>query len=146
MFAVPPNTIALPAAPAAAHPALVARLLAEDVARWRALLEFHTDERFVTLIERTPAQEVWLMSWLPGQGTDLHDHGPAHGAFTVVAGTLTERVERGPVPNRHQVATGQSRVFAPGYVHQVTNDGLEPAVSIHVYRPARYPARYNVTS
>ena len=36
--------------------------------------------------------QVWLLSWLPEQGTPLHDHGTSAGAFTVVRGTLTERV------------------------------------------------------
>jgi hypothetical protein len=26
-------------------------------------------------------------------------------------------------------------VFAPGYAHEVVNDALEPAVSLHVYFP-----------
>lgn len=26
-------------------------------------------------------------------------------------------------------------MFAPGYVHEVLNDSLEPAVSLHVYFP-----------
>ena len=34
----------------------------------------------------------WLLSWLPGQGTGLHDHGGSAGAFAVVRGTLHERV------------------------------------------------------
>lgn len=144
MFAVPPNTVALSAAPTSAHPALIARRLAADPARWRHLLAFHPGERFVTLLEQTAGQEIWLMSWLPGQGTDLHNHGGATGAFTVVSGTLTERVARGsgtelPVETVHRVTTGQSRVFGPGYVHQVTNTGAGPAVSIHVYRPGRLP-------
>lgn len=157
MFAVPPNTIALSATPASAHPVLIARQLADDPGRWRALLRFHTGERFTTLVERSDSQEIWLMSWLPGQGTGmtgatgepstsplLHNHGGATGAFTVVAGTLTERVIRRsgtelPAGAVHRVHTGQSRVFGPGYVHQVTNADLEPAVSIHVYRPARLP-------
>lgn len=144
MFAVPPNTVALSAAPAAVHPALVARRLAADPTRWRHLLEFHTEERFVTLLEHADGQETWLMSWLPGQGTDLHNHGGATGAFTVVTGTLTEHVARGtgtepPRHTAHRVSAGQSRVFGPGYVHQVHNDGPDPAVTIHVYRPGRLP-------
>jgi predicted metal-dependent enzyme (double-stranded beta helix superfamily) len=144
MFAVPPNTVALSAAPAAAHPALVARRLAAAPDRWLPLLEFDPGERFVTLLEHLDGQEVWLMSWLPGQHTDLHNHGGATGAFTVVSGVLTERVARGagterPAETVHPVTAGQSRVFGPGYVHQVRNDGAEPAVSIHVYRPGRLP-------
>jgi mannose-6-phosphate isomerase-like protein (cupin superfamily) len=144
MFAVPSNTVASSAAPRSTHPALIARALAEDTERWRHLLRFHTAGRFITLVERTPDQEIWLMSWLRGQGTDLHNHGGATGAFTVVAGTLTEWVARArgtepPTETVHDVPAGRSRVFGPGYVHRVTNTGPEPAVSIHVYRPARLP-------
>ncbi|HEU5469047.1 MAG TPA: cysteine dioxygenase family protein [Actinophytocola sp.] len=144
MFAVPPNTIALATTPASAHPALIAMELAADTESWRHLLRFHTRSRFVTLVERTEAQEIWLMTWLPGQGTDPHNHGGATGAFTVVAGLLTEHVARGAgtepaTETRHRVTAGQSRVFGPGYLHRVSNDHPTPAVSIHVYRPARLP-------
>lgn len=142
MFAVPPNTIALGGTPALAHPALIAREYALDRDRWRDLLSYDPDERFTALIDRTDGQEVWLMSWLPGQGTDLHDHGSVAGAFTVVSGILTERVARGgarPAEVLHPVTVGQTRVFGPGYVHQVTNAGTDPAVSIHVYREGRPP-------
>jgi predicted metal-dependent enzyme (double-stranded beta helix superfamily) len=140
MFAVPPNTVALSTTPASAHPALIARQLAADTDRWRHLLRYHTGERFTTLVESTERQEIWLMSWLPGQGTDLHNHGGATGAFTIVAGTLTERVTRTTgTETVHQVTAGQSRVFGPGYVHQVSNDGPDPAVTVHVYRPSRLP-------
>jgi hypothetical protein len=30
--------------------------------------------------------EIWLIGWSAGQGTRMHDHGGAHGAFAVVAG------------------------------------------------------------
>ena len=144
MFAVPPNTVAQAATPQSAHPALIARALAADSERWRRLVRFHTGERFTTLVERTGDHEIWLMSWLCGQGTDLHNHGGATGAFTVVAGILTERVARAsgteqPTVTVHEVPAGRSRVFGPGYVHRVRNAGPEPAVSIHVYRPARLP-------
>jgi hypothetical protein len=33
------------------------------------------------------------------------------------------------------LGAGEQRVFAPGYVHEVVNDALEPAVSLHVYYP-----------
>ncbi|MER6433824.1 cysteine dioxygenase, partial [Streptomyces sp900105245] len=44
---------------------------------------------------------------------------------------LTERTERGT----RALAAGAQRVFAPGYVHEVVNDALEPAVSLHMYYP-----------
>jgi predicted metal-dependent enzyme (double-stranded beta helix superfamily) len=135
MFAVPENTVALAASVTAAHPARIAREVAVDRARWAGLLRYDPTERFSALVDRVGEYEVWLMSWLPGQSTDVHDHGSAVGAFTVVSGVLTERVVRAGV--EHNLYPGQSRVFAPDYVHQVVNNGIDPAVSIHVYHGSR---------
>ncbi|HEV7647779.1 MAG TPA: cysteine dioxygenase family protein [Actinophytocola sp.] len=144
MFAVPENTIpsAAPfdsAAPTV-HPALVARRYATARRRWAHLLRYDPDARYTVLVHRTPEQEVWLMSWLPGQGTDLHDHGAASGAFTIVSGELTEHVAHRGTTLR--VGAGQSRVFGPGYAHEVRNEGPDPAVSVHVYRAARAMRHY----
>lgn len=138
MFAVPENTVALFTSPLAAsnaalHPVRIALAFAADRDSWKHLLRYDPDARFSALIERTDEQEVWLMSWLPGQSTDLHDHAGASGAFTVVSGSMTEVVAT-KVQVLHQLTAGQSRVFGPNYVHQVRNDGADPAVTIHVYR------------
>ena len=133
MFAVPENTVALSTASATLHPVRIALDFAANRDRWRHLLRYDPDTRFSALVERTEEQEVWLMSWLPGQHTDLHDHVGATGAFTVVSGSLTEVVAT-QVQVAHQLTAGQSRVFGPGYVHQVRNDGQDPTVTIHVYR------------
>lgn len=137
MFAVPANTVALAAAPVAVHPARIAAEVARDRRRWAPLLRYDPTERFAALVDSTGDVEIWLLSWLPGQHTDLHDHAGSAGAFTVVSGELTERVIRGRVAVEHPVAIGQTRVFGPRYVHQVRNAGRDPAVSIHVYRPER---------
>jgi predicted metal-dependent enzyme (double-stranded beta helix superfamily) len=134
MFAVPENTIALPESRTALHPVRIALAFAADRDSWRHLLRYDPDQRFTALVERTDEQEVWLMSWLPGQSTDLHDHGGATGAFTVVSGSLSETVATPHAQVLHPLTTGQSRVFGPNYVHQVRNDGPDPAVTIHVYR------------
>jgi predicted metal-dependent enzyme (double-stranded beta helix superfamily) len=147
MFAVPPNTVSPTGVPPSAHPAVLVRELAADVERWSRLVRHvgrHGARRLSLLVERTDDQEIWLMSWLPGQRTDLHNHGGATGAFTVVSGQLHERVVRrsGTEPIRqtvHRVTPGLCRVFGPGYVHKVHNDGLVPAISLHVYRPAKLP-------
>lgn len=151
MFAVPANTIARPEAAAhsassvpatntpPAHPVRVALRFAAERERWRHLLRYDPDQRFAVLVESDPTQEVWLLSWLPGQRAGLHDHGSATGAFTVVNGVLTETVARRadsgrPLESMHTLEPGQSRVFGPGYVHEVANTGSDPAVSLHVYR------------
>ncbi len=138
MFSVPANTIA-PAAPAAGHPARTALEVARDRERWTHLLRYDPDERFAALIESDADAEIWLLSWLPGQQTGVHDHAGAAGAFTVVSGTLTETVTRPTTVTTHSVPAGSTRVFGPSYVHQVRNLGPDPAVSVHVYRPHRPP-------
>jgi predicted metal-dependent enzyme (double-stranded beta helix superfamily) len=120
----------------------IAREFAADRSRWSGRLRYRPGQRWSGLLEMTDDHEVWLLSWLPGQCTALHDHGGATGAFTVVFGALTERVVGtaeggGTVEMRHPLAAGQSRVFGPHYVHQVSNEGSDPAVSVHVYRPSR---------
>jgi quercetin dioxygenase-like cupin family protein len=135
MFAVPANTIASASVAPTVHPALIARAYAADRSRWAHLLRYDPDERFATLVEQTDEQEIWLMSWLPGQETDRHDHGAATGAFTIVSGVLTEHVlHRGVTLS---LEPGQSRAFGPGYAHHVRNLGPDPAVSLHVYRAVR---------
>ena len=47
--------------------------------------------RWYQRLLREDDQEVWLLSWLPGQRTGFHDHGRSAGAFTVVQGCLRER-------------------------------------------------------
>jgi mannose-6-phosphate isomerase-like protein (cupin superfamily) len=85
--------------------------------------------------------EVWLLSWLPGQGSGLHDHGDTSGVFAVVAGEMHERaygtgLRDGRSQARERTLTpGSVHVFAPSYIHEMTNMGTAPAVSVHVYAP-----------
>ena len=74
--------------------------------------------------------EAWLLTWLPGQGTEWHDHGGSAGAFLTVRGALTERqamVQRdGPPRVRPEVRTirnGMLRPFGTKHVHRVTHEG-----------------------
>ncbi|MGH3548040.1 MAG: cysteine dioxygenase [Pseudonocardiaceae bacterium] len=141
MPAVQSPTVASPDVVRPDSPRALAEGLAAHPEQWRPLVAYRTDTRWYRLLTRTEQHQVWLLSWLPGQGTDLHDHGPASGAFTVAAGTLTERVfatkpGQPPVEISRELATGQSRAFGPHYIHQVTNTGTIPAVSVHVYTPA----------
>ena len=139
MFAVPENTVLSDVRVAPQQPTKILREVLADRPSWAHLLRYDPAERWTALVQSTSSYEVWLMSWLPGQGAELHDHGGAEGAFTVVQGVLTEVVGR-PGHNGqalHVLHAGQSRVFGPNYVHQMRNEGIDPAVSIHVFGPTR---------
>ena len=119
------------------HPVTVAefaglvRSIAADRPQWEHLVEYDATTRWYHRLRTGPGYEVWLLSWVPGQGSGLHDHGPSSGVFTVLSGELTERTERGA----RVLRAGAQREFAPGYVHEVVNDALQPAISLHVYYP-----------
>ena len=147
----------LPAAPGAiatrTGAAGLAAALAAASARWIDLVEYRAASRWTHLLHPDDAAaaldpslhadladaQIWLLSWLPEQGTPLHDHGTSAGAFSVVRGTLTERVvTAGRTSVREStddLGPGRVRYFGPHYVHQVTNTADEPAVSVHVYTP-----------
>jgi hypothetical protein len=79
-------------------------------------------------------------AWLPGQGTDLHDHGGSAGAFQVFAGTLTEDTVTIPAGapriTARELGEGAGRRFGSRHIHRIINRSSRPAVSIHVYGPA----------
>lgn len=137
MFDVPSNTVASPRRLAVAHPAGIAAHFARERHAWSHLLRYDPTQRFTALVERTEHYEVWLLSWLPGQHTELHDHGGASGAFHVVQGELEEWVVKRDTESRYQVSAGQTRVFGSDYLHMVRNAGTDPAISLHVYAPVR---------
>ena len=128
----------------AGGPASLAVIVAEHSERWLPLLAYDADGCQSRLLEHTDDRAVWLMSWLPGQGTDLHNHGDICGAFAVAAGTLTERLPAGAAGLRDTIRTfepGHARVFGPHYTHQLLNAGRGCAVSVHVHGagPSRTP-------
>ncbi|OEV05471.1 cysteine dioxygenase [Streptomyces oceani] len=127
--------------PASEHPRTVAafaglaRAIADQPADWRPLVRYDPTTRWYHRLRTGPGYEVWLLSWLPGQGTGRHDHGPSSGVLTVLAGELTEVAGSGRRAVTRRLTAGAQRTFAPGYTHETVNSGLEPTVSLHVYFP-----------
>lgn len=103
---------------------------------WQPLVQFQESGRWWTRLDAPDGVDVWLLTWLPSQGTELHDHGSSAAAFSIVAGTLTE-LRPGPdgVSVPQDFTTGRTQTVDPGDLHDVLNTGSEPAVSIHAYSP-----------
>jgi predicted metal-dependent enzyme (double-stranded beta helix superfamily) len=122
--------------------AATATRLADTPTLWEPLVDYDPVSRYYARLALTAQHEAWLLTWVPGQGTDWHDHGGSAGAFVVVRGALTEEHARlqpdgsAVVSSTRSLATGTLRPFGTRHIHRVTNTGLEPAVSIHVYAPA----------
>ena len=121
----------------------VATQLAAQRSLWEPLVAFDPVSRYYARLASEPTFEAWLLTWVPGQGTDWHDHGGSAGAFVTVVGTLTEEhATVSPfaapriVPGARHLSAGTLRTFGSRHLHRVTNQTLEPAVSLHVYAPA----------
>jgi len=121
-------------------PPRLARIVSSTVRdpdRWLRLVRYDPISRWYTRLERTDDYEIWLLTWLPHQQTGFHDHGSSAGAFAVTLGSLSERGVRAgrPQSSVRRVVPGDIRAFGPSYLHDVRNDGPDPAVSIHAYSP-----------
>ena len=49
-----------------------------------------TDDRWFARLHGDDEVDVWLISWVPGHRTELHDHGGSLGALTLLTGSLDE--------------------------------------------------------
>ena len=112
------------------------RTRSERSAGWDQLIRFDPIQRWRYRLEldEPDGYQAWLLSWLPGQGTELHDHGAAPAVFTVLRGQL-EECATSPFdgrPRRQLVVAGQLRYWAPRHLRQLSNPGSAPAVSLHV--------------
>jgi predicted metal-dependent enzyme (double-stranded beta helix superfamily) len=115
----------------------IAGALAARLEACSEVLRFDHGRRWYRRLALADDHEVWLLTWLPGQGTGFHDHGRAAGAFAVARGQLREQIAAPPVQQVRQrtVAAGGVRAFGSQHVHDVANVSGEPAVSVHAYSP-----------
>jgi predicted metal-dependent enzyme (double-stranded beta helix superfamily) len=114
----------------------VVRAVARDRAAWQPRVRLPDGERWWTRLHGDDRIDVWLLTWLPGHATDLHDHGDSGAAFAVVSGALqevrfTSSGSRLVLPRR----TAQLTWVPPGTVHDVHAVEGAPAVSLHAYSP-----------
>ncbi|MBS9535662.1 cysteine dioxygenase family protein [Mycobacterium sp. M1] len=99
-----------------------------------------TDERWFTRIHGDDTLDIWLISWVPGHATELHDHGESQGALTVISGAVDEyRWDDDQLKSR-RLGAGDQAGFPLGWVHDVTwapsgTPESGPTLSVHAYSP-----------
>jgi hypothetical protein len=122
-----------------------ARRYAANPHDWPLAPRFNPHERWYHRLAAGPDGEVWVLTWLPGQATDLHDHGGSAGAFLVVSGALTEhtfaadrhdrqdRQDRQDRHDRHDRQDRQDRQGRQGRQGRQDRQGRQPQLSHGVY-------------
>jgi YD repeat-containing protein len=96
-------------------------------------------DRWFTRLHSDDELDVWLISWVPGHGTELHDHSGSLGALTLISGALHEFRWDGQGLRRRRLDAGDQAAFPLGWVHDVTwapgEHATAPALSVHAYSP-----------
>jgi Cysteine dioxygenase type I len=105
---------------------------------WGELVGPVPHQRSYRRIAASPNLEAWVILWPEGGRLQLHDHGGASGALTVVTGALDEHfLADGQAPGHYRsIEAGQGVSFDGTYVHDVYNTHATPATSVHIYSSA----------
>jgi hypothetical protein len=98
------------------------------------------EDRWFTRLHADDELDVWLISWVPGHFTELHDHGGSLGALTVLSGALHEYRWDGERLHRRRLEAGDQAAFPLGWVHDVvrapvTTKPAATTLSVHAYSP-----------
>ena len=93
------------------------------------------ERRWYRRLHADPFVDVWLISWVAEQATELHDHAGSLGALTVVSGVLDEQRWTPDGLRTRRLRAGRGATFALGHVHDVVNTEPAHAVSVHAYSP-----------
>ncbi|MCW2962090.1 MAG: cysteine dioxygenase type [Thermoleophilia bacterium] len=110
--------------------------LAADPTIWEPMVIVDADRRRYRLLYEDDRIDVWVLSWMPGQGTGFHDHDVSGVGFACAAGEVIEKQMLLPSgATTVTLGAGDSRQGAPGYIHSVAHLDGAPAVTIHAYSP-----------
>ena len=96
------------------------------------------DERWFTRLRTDDELDIWLISWVPGEATELHDHSGSLGALTLLSGALQESRWAGDELRSRRLSAGDQAAFPLGWVHDVTwapSEVSTPTLSVHAYSP-----------
>ena len=107
-----------------------------------------TEDRWFVRLHGDDEVDVWLISWVPGHRTELHDHGGSLGAATLLSGSLDEFRWDGERLRCRRLKAGDQAGFPLGWVHDVLwapsgprasvtslSAPQEPSLSVHAYSP-----------
>lgn len=110
--------------------------LAARPEHWRDRVAHDPGRRLFTRLHLDDQLELWLVCWMAGHDTGLHDHGGSCGAVAVVRGGVREeRYARRRLTGARVYAAGEALAFSPRVVHRVRHSGDAPAVTLHAYSP-----------
>lgn len=114
--------------------------LSETIAQrpelWRPLVVADPERRRYRLMFEDDRVDVWVIMWMPGQGTGYHDHAISGVGVAGAEGMAIEK--QMTLPSGHsevEIRPGVRREGPAGYIHSVAHGEGTPAITIHSYSP-----------
>jgi hypothetical protein len=116
--------------------AALARRIAAKPSLWGPFVRHGIRERGHEQIYLDAYVGIWVISWMPGHDTGLHDHEWSSGGVAVAEGAIVEERPRWGMPPRRVVAeAGDAFCLTDTEIHRMANVSSAPAVTIHAYSP-----------
>jgi hypothetical protein len=110
--------------------------IAADPETWEPLTIVDPHRRRYRLLYEDDRIDVWVLSWMSGQGTGFHDHDRSGVGLACAQGEVVETQMLLPTGvSAVEMTPGVSRQGPPGYIHAVKHAAGTPAVTIHAYSP-----------
>lgn len=100
------------------------------------LESFFNEKYSRNLVFKTENLEIILMGWLPGQGTELHNHGSSDAITFVLNGEMactTHYPDGSKV--RSVLKKGEVELVPVGVSHEVKNNSNKNLLTLHIYSP-----------
>lgn len=114
----------------------LARGIVEREDLWRPLVIRDEGRRRYRLMYEDENIDIWVLSWMPGQGTGYHDHDLSGVGLCGAQGSVVEKQLMLPAgASSVEMTPGVSRRGGAGYIHSVAYGSGDPAVTIHCYSP-----------
>jgi predicted metal-dependent enzyme (double-stranded beta helix superfamily) len=110
--------------------------IAEREEIWRPMVVSDPERRRYRMLFEDERLDVWVIMWMPGQGTGYHDHAVSGVGVAGAEGMAIEKQMTLPYGHTEvEIRPGVRREGPAGYIHSVAHGEGAPAITIHSYSP-----------
>lgn len=108
---------------------------------WKSYITECEENYIKKLVFRNEDYELFVVSWMPGKGSTIHDHSKNGCLFKILRGELIEERYSNEIKLENSTLFNGNNI---GYIeneeglHRMLNKTDEIVVSLHLYSPPNY--------
>lgn len=113
---------------------------------WKKFIKTSTKKYTKNKIFSDRDIEVYIISWLPGQKSPIHNHSKNGCILKILSGNLTESVYTDSSPLIKTSVLNKNNI---GFMrddlglHSISNEGNNIAISLHIYSPPNHKTKFS---